>query len=61
MAEDNLSGIKEFQWFENGEWTTRHLTTSGNTGTIIYDVERDTTIRFRVIDNAGNISEEKQQ
>ena len=59
VAEDNLSGIKEFQWFENGEWTTRHLTTSGNTGTITYTDERDTTIRFRVIDNAGNISEEK--
>ncbi len=59
VAEDNLSGIKEFQWFENGEWTTRALETSGNTGTITYTVERDTTIRFRVIDNAGNISEEK--
>ena len=59
VAEDNLSGIKEFQWFENGEWTTRELVTSGNTGTITYTADRDTTIRFRVIDNAGNISEEK--
>ena len=59
VAEDNLSGIKEFQWFENGEWTTRALETNGNTGTITYTAERDTTIRFRVIDNAGNISEEK--
>ena len=59
VAEDNLSGIKEFQWFENGEWTTRALETSGNTGTITYTADRDTTIRYRVIDNAGNISEEK--
>ena len=59
VAEDDLSGIKEFQWFENGEWTTKDLTTDGNTGTITYTADRDTTIRFRVIDNAGNISEEK--
>ena len=56
---DNESGIKEFQWYENGAWTTRELTTNGNTGTITYTVERDTSIRYRVVDKAGNISDEK--
>ena len=53
------SGIKEFQWYENGAWTTRALTTSGNTATITYTVDRNETIRFRVIDKVGNVSAEK--
>ena len=56
---DNESGIKEFQWYENGTWTTRALTTNGNTGTITYTAERDESIRYRVVDKAGNISDEK--
>ena len=56
---DNLSGIKEFQWFENNAWTTRDLSTKAGVGTITYTADRDLNIRFRVIDNAGNISEEK--
>ena len=56
---DNESGIKEFQWYENGAWTTRALTTSGNTGTITYTVDRNASIRYRVVDKAGNISDEK--
>ena len=55
---DAGSGIKEFQWYENDAWTTRALTTSGNTGTITFTADRNTTIRFRVVDNAGNASEE---
>ena len=57
-SSDSASGIKQFEWFENGAWTTRALTTSGNSATITYTVNRDVTIRYRVIDNAGNSSEE---
>ena len=57
-SSDSGSGIKEFQWYENDAWTTRSLTTTGDSATITYTVTRDTTLRFRVIDNDGNISEE---
>ena len=52
------SGIKEFQWYENGAWTTRALTTEGNSASITYTVNRNETIRYRAIDNANNISDE---
>lgn len=57
-SSDAGSGIDHFEWYENGAWTTRVLTMSGNTGTITYTVTRNETIRFRVIDKVGNISEE---
>ena len=57
-SSDSGSGIKEFQWYENGAWTTRALNTSSNKGTITYTASRDTTIRYRVVDNAGNASAE---
>ena len=52
------AGIQEYQWYENGAWTTRALTTTNNVGEITYTVNRDETIRFRAIDNNGVISEE---
>uniref|UniRef100_UPI0040260D33 PKD domain-containing protein n=2 Tax=Candidatus Ventrenecus sp. TaxID=3085654 RepID=UPI0040260D33 len=55
---DSSSGIDHYEWYENGAWTTRALTTTGNTGSITYTVTRNETIRFRAIDKAGNISEE---
>ena len=57
-SDDEGSGIDHFEWYENGAWTTRALATSQNTGTITYTVTRNETIRFRVIDKVGNISEE---
>ena len=57
-ATDATSGIKKFQWYENGAWTTRALTTNGNSATITFGAERNATIRFRVVDNAGNASSE---
>lgn len=52
------AGIKEYQWYENGKWVTRALTTKNNKGTITYKVNRNETLRFRAIDNNGVISEE---
>ena len=52
------AGIKEYQWYENGAWTTRDLTTSSNIGAITYTVTRNETIRFRAIDNNGVVSAE---
>ena len=52
------AGIKAYQWYENGAWTTRDLTTSSNIGTITYTVTRNEAIRFRAIDNNGVISYE---
>ena len=57
-SDDEGSGIDHFEWYENGAWTTRALATSQNTGTITYTVTGNETIRFRVIDKVGNISEE---
>ena len=57
-SDDEGSGIDHFEWYENGAWTTRALATSQNTGTITYTATRNETIRFRVIDKVGNISEE---
>ena len=57
-ATDTGSGVKEFQWYENDAWTTRALTTSGNSATITFVAERNTTIRFRAVDNVGNASSE---
>ena len=57
-SRDNGSGIDHYEWYENGAWTTRALTTSDGVGTITYTVTRNETIRFRVIDKVGNISEE---
>ncbi len=57
-SDDNKSGIDHFEWYEGDAWTTRDLTTNGNTGTITYTVTRNETIRFRAVDKLGNISEE---
>ena len=57
-ATDTGSGVKEFQWYENDAWTTRALTTNGNSATITFGAERNTTIRFRAVDNVGNASSE---
>lgn len=57
-SENVGAGIKEYQWYENGTWTTRTLTTSNNVGTITYTAARNETIRFRAIDNNGAISQE---
>ncbi len=57
-ATDNLSGIQRYEWFENGAWTTRTLSTTNETGTIIYTAERNETLKFRTVDNANNISNE---
>ena len=55
---DTNSGIDRIEWFENGAWTTRQLTTTNGVGTITYTVDRNTVIRFRAVDKAGNISDE---
>ena len=55
---DNESGIARWEWYENGAWTTRALTTTNGVGTITYTAERNAEIRFRAIDGAGNISDE---
>ena len=57
-SDDNKSGIDHFEWYDGDTWTTRALTTNGNTGTITYTVTRNETIRFRAVDKLGNISEE---
>ena len=55
---DNISGIKQREWYENWAWTTRALTTTNGVWTITYTAERNLELRFRAIDNAGNISDE---
>ena len=55
---DSASGIDHYEWYENESWTTRALTTTGNTGSITYTVTRNETIRFRAVDKVGNVSEE---
>ena len=55
---DAHSGIDKIEWYENGAWTTRALTTTDGTGVITYTVDRNETIRFRAVDKAGNASSE---
>ena len=56
---DDGSGIKQYEWYENGEWTTRALTTnSSKIGEITYTAQRNETLKFRAIDEAGNVSNE---
>ena len=56
---DDGSGIKQYEWYENGEWTTRVLTTdSSKIGQITYTTSRNETLKFRAIDEAGNVSNE---
>ena len=55
---DAGSGIDHYEWYENGNWTTRAITVTNGVGTITYTAERNETIRFRAVDVAGNISEE---
>ena len=57
---DSGSGIKEYQWKENGAWTTRAVSITNGVGSITYTVDRNLEIEFRVIDNAGNISDVKK-
>ena len=56
---DSGSGIKEYQWKENGAWTTRAIAITNGVGSITYTVDRNLEIEFRAIDNAGNISDTK--
>ena len=53
---DAGSGIDHYEWYENGEWTTRELTTASGVGTITFTADRNATIQFRAIDKSGNIS-----
>ena len=53
---DEGSGIDHYEWYENGAWTTRALSTSNGVGTITFTANRNTNIQFRAIDKAGNIS-----
>ncbi len=55
----DVNGIARYEWYENESWTTRALNTANNVGEITYTADINTTIRFRAIDVAGNISEEK--
>ena len=57
---DSGSEIKEYQWKENGAWTTRAVSITNGVGSITYTVDRNLEIEFRVIDNAGNISDVKK-
>ena len=57
---DSGSGIKEYQWKENGAWTTRAVSITNGVGSITYTVDRNLEIEFRVIDNAENISDVKK-
>ena len=52
------AGIKEYQWYKNGAWTSSEITTANNTGTITFTATRNETIRFRAIDNNGVVSAE---
>ena len=56
---DSGSGIKEYQWKENGAWTTRAIAITNGVGAITYTVDRNLEIEFRTIDNAGNVSDTK--
>ncbi len=53
---DTGSGIDHYEWYENGAWTTRALTTTNGVGTITYTADRNLSIQFRAIDKAGNAS-----
>ena len=57
-SSDSGSGIARFEWYENGAWTTRAINQNGNTANITYTADRNATIRFRVVDNVGNVSSE---
>ena len=52
------AGIREFQWYENGAWTTRAIGIVDGTGRLTYTVNRNENIRYRVVDNNGLISDE---
>ena len=56
-SRDNV-GIGQYQWYTNGAWSTDSLTTSSGTGTITFTANRNETVRFRVVDTVGNISDE---
>ena len=53
---DEGSGIDHYEWYENGAWTTRELSTTNGVGTITFTADRNLNIDFRAIDKAGNIS-----
>ena len=50
------SGIAKYQAYYNGEWHDRNETS--NTLSDIWNIDVDDTVKYRVIDNAGNISDE---
>ncbi|MBR3133049.1 MAG: InlB B-repeat-containing protein [Clostridia bacterium] len=61
LTGEDPNGIQTWQWYEQGAWSTRALTTTNSVGTITLNYNRNTTLRFRAIDPAGNISEEITQ
>ena len=52
------AGIKEYQWYKNGAWTSSEITTASNAGTILFTATRNEAIRFRAIDENGVVSAE---
>ena len=57
VSTDNVA-VASYEWYENGAWTTRALTTSSGVGTITYTVNRNEQVRYRAKDTAGNYSAE---
>ena len=55
---DSVSGISAYQWYNSGTWTTSYLETKNGVGTMTCSIDRNDTLRFRTIDNAGNVSTE---
>ena len=52
------AGIKEYQWYKNGAWTSSEITTASNAGTILFTATRNEAIRFRAIDENDVVSAE---
>ena len=59
LSSNDMSGISKYEWKEgeNGEWKTEFLTMTDGVGKITFGNDRDSTIYFRAIDTAGNVSE----
>ncbi len=59
LSSNDMSGISKYEWKEgeDGEWKTDFLTTTDGIGKITFGNDRDSTIYFRAIDAAGNVSE----
>lgn len=59
LSSNDMSGISKYEWKEgeDGEWKTDFLTNTDGIGKITFGNDRDSTIYFRAIDAAGNVSE----